>query len=532
MKISDKKLILFIMVMMFLNCVMLTNGHFLLIPNEKSACFQNILSKEISTKSYTEHSPISIISDSNFTDYGFPGEGTVQSPFIIANYNITTDAFLGVYVFNTTKHFIIRDCYIDAYHYGIAIERAATNSVTLENNECENHIYSGIYLTRTHNVTIQENECTNNDNGIHLTYSNYAEIINNFCMLNEVGIALLYSDYATITTSVCTQNAWGIALLVSEYYFITENILFQNTKGMEVNQSNNGSISDNEIEGSIEGLQIDTCTSVLILKNECLVNTWAITCFDSSLITIKENRCHSNIENGIFLDETTNSSILSNVCYNNNWAGIRSSICEDVYIAGNNCTNNGAEGIRLFYGNFKHVPPATVINNYCQDNNIGIGLYTAYSGLIANNTCKVNNIGLYLTESYYNEITNNIIENNIEYGVEIDELSVKNEIYQNDFICNNANGTSDGNSQAFDDGVLNKWYNEETNIGNYWSSLEEEQTEYYIDGDADARDPFPQKEPLNLTETDEATGYTVFSMLVLLFLSIGIAIVPRRGMDQ
>ncbi|MHA1592658.1 MAG: hypothetical protein ACTSUP_09320, partial [Candidatus Heimdallarchaeaceae archaeon] len=44
----------------------------------------------------TLHGPIEIITDDNFTDYGFPGSGTDVDPYIIQEYNITTTSGSGI----------------------------------------------------------------------------------------------------------------------------------------------------------------------------------------------------------------------------------------------------------------------------------------------------------------------------------------------------------------------------------------------------------------------------------------------------
>ncbi len=516
---------------LFLNSLICDNTHFTVleevsIPKSESYTLSIQQPTHITSTSYIEHDPIEILTDDDFQLYGFPGEGTEEEPYIIANYNITTGYYLGIYVFNTTKHFTIENCYIDADQYGIAIEKAAPNTVTINDNKCFNHIESGIYFTRSHNVTAQSNECYNNNIGILVTYSHNTVIIDNFCTYNEYGIGLLYSDYAVITENICAYNTWGIALLVSKFYTINENILFQNFKGMEVNQSNNGTISNNNVEGCIEGIKTVYCSSILITKNDCLFNTLAISCHDSDLITASENECYSNIGNGIYMDDTADSRILRNFCYNNTWSGISTTVCENMLIAENNCTENGYDGIRAFYGDFKFVPPITIINNFCKGNNMGIGLYTAYYGLVANNTCIANTRGIFLTESYYNTISSNIIKENIKYGINVDDDSVGNIFYQNDFINNNLEGTEQGNAQAFDSGVVNKWYNEETSTGNYWSDLQEGGEEYLLDGDAGATDPFPLTEPVHQTNpetTEEMTEESPIDVVIFIISLIGLS---------
>ncbi|MFW9921789.1 MAG: hypothetical protein ACFFDW_00675 [Candidatus Thorarchaeota archaeon] len=70
----------------------------------------------------------------------------------------------------------------------------------------------------------------------------------------------------------------------------------------------------------------------------------------------------------------------------------------------------------------------------------------------------------------------NLLEHNLEYGILV--MSVNATIWNNNFINNNYNNITEIHSQAKVDANytsfigLTKWYNEETQEGNYWSELE------------------------------------------------------------
>jgi len=70
----------------------------------------------------TTHAPIRINSDSEFnaTNGVTGGNGTAGNPYIIDNWNINaTGAGCGIYVGNTTKYFVIRNCTVyNASGYG------------------------------------------------------------------------------------------------------------------------------------------------------------------------------------------------------------------------------------------------------------------------------------------------------------------------------------------------------------------------------------------------------------------------------
>ncbi len=73
--------------------------------------------------------------------YNFNGSGTAENPFIIEGYNITTTDNIGINIEGTTKHFIVRNCYVYAENYGIYIYNATDGTATIENNTCSNHNY-------------------------------------------------------------------------------------------------------------------------------------------------------------------------------------------------------------------------------------------------------------------------------------------------------------------------------------------------------------------------------------------------------
>ncbi|MFW9852960.1 MAG: right-handed parallel beta-helix repeat-containing protein, partial [Candidatus Thorarchaeota archaeon] len=185
------------------------------------------------------HESIFIDNDNNFTDYGFSGAGTKNSPYIIENYNITTTVEYGLVVVNTTKHFIIRNCYVDAFQRGIKITNASDNTVTISNNICPNNNFAGIHISETNYVTVSNNTCPNT--------------------LAEGGIAIFHSSHVNITDNTCikTKQNYGIYIYKSHYCLITNNLVKENRlHGIYVSSESSNcvihhnSIIDNNLEGT------------------------------------------------------------------------------------------------------------------------------------------------------------------------------------------------------------------------------------------------------------------------------------------
>ncbi|MHA1346868.1 MAG: NosD domain-containing protein [Candidatus Heimdallarchaeaceae archaeon] len=422
------------------------------------------------------HPPIEILSDQDFIDYGFAGSGTEEEPYRIENYNITTLAYFGIRIENTTKYFIIQNCFIDAYYTGISVDGVAPFTVKVINNICANHNLYGIFLQRTDFMTVSGNECYNNKIGLAFQFADKIEISDNYCHNNsQSGIYIIFSNFITISNNTIYQSRYGIHCPHTQ-----ESIIESNT----VTNSSNA------------GLYIDSCRDIIIRENNCTDGYLGIFTAHSTLLTIQENNCDYNYANGIYLSDTNSSNIISNSCDYNKWSGIRIQVREDILIENNNSTNNLGSGIRTHHIDIWIYNPPIIRNNLCVENLYGIGIYSTDSATI----------------SY------NILLRNSEYGVFLDDDSNRNKIHHNDFIDNNENGTEYGESQGYDDGFGNEWYDTDSDEGNHWSN-HRGSDEYLIDGKAGSSDPYPFGEPLVYTPTDGANFNIIFIPITLLLIT-------------
>ena len=100
--------------------------------------------KDIKTRITNTHDPIYIDGDENLTttaaNEGWPGSGTIDDPFIIESYSITTNGSTAISINNTQVYFQIRNCEI--------------NSTTLMLN-------TGYQLVNVSHGTIMNNTATN-----------------------------------------------------------------------------------------------------------------------------------------------------------------------------------------------------------------------------------------------------------------------------------------------------------------------------------------------------------------------------------
>jgi hypothetical protein len=74
-----------------------------------------------------------INSDSDLEKHSMSGTGLKEDPYIIEEIRMK-EKFICINVENTTKHFIIRNCYIERSHKGICLNDVANGTATLDNN--------------------------------------------------------------------------------------------------------------------------------------------------------------------------------------------------------------------------------------------------------------------------------------------------------------------------------------------------------------------------------------------------------------
>ncbi len=147
------------------------------------------------------HSPIVIIEDGNFSDYDFPGNGTPANPFVIAYYNISTIGQVdGIYIFNTTKHFSIHDCYIssqDSNGFGVNLDNVAIDTAVIINNTCFNKGI-GLRAYYTESITILNNSIIipsgSFGNGMRLWCCSHS-IVENSTFIGGTKVLELYLHY-------------------------------------------------------------------------------------------------------------------------------------------------------------------------------------------------------------------------------------------------------------------------------------------------------------------------------------------------
>jgi len=329
-------------------------------------------------RSLVPRDPIVIVNDDNFTDYGFLGSGSSGEPYIIENYEIITSNDTGIYINGTTKHFVVRNCYVHAYWDGIVIEYAAEGTVSITNTTCSNNRGDGIRVFYSNNATLTNNICNNNyywrSKGISLSHSLGSTVINNTCNINVwYGIFVRYSPETILINNTCQANAIGIVL----EYSIGASII-------------------NSICTNNYGVGINWAFGIRIM--------------DSSKIIVTDNNCSNNANTGLAISSSPEAVIINNVCNNN-------------YLS-HGLIDYLSHGLSLYYS-----AGATLINNTCNNNKYqGIFVSSSAGSTLINNTLQNN--GFYVAEDSIESYLNYTLENNLINGkklgfyINLDELNL------------------------------------------------------------------------------------------------------------
>lgn len=320
-------------------------------PNEQKHLVPTSKPKSFSALSLTPHAPIEIISDENFTDYGFPGYGNFTHPYIIGNLSIT-NPFIGnsIYIKDTSKHFQIQNCFLSTEGYGIYIQDVSNGTVSIVNNYCRDS--SGIYLINATGSEILDNTCTlSSYEGIEAFNSDYLLIKNNTCIFNRfTGIYLYKCNYSLITNNNCSYNDLrGIYLKYSSFSNINSNIC--NFNNFDLDNS--------------YGIYVSNCESTNFSSNTCDYNSVGLRIYYSQEILIFNNSFKNNeLWDGISIRFASNFILTNNTCYKN-FFGIRAEYCNQSVFMFNQLQENRAQGIYLHQHSFDNV----LYYNYFKDNN-------------------------------------------------------------------------------------------------------------------------------------------------------------------
>ncbi|MFX1513353.1 MAG: nitrous oxide reductase family maturation protein NosD, partial [Promethearchaeota archaeon] len=226
---------------------------------------------------YTPHANISVNSDAELATVAVSGLGTEIDPYVLEGWNITTSGVPAISIKDTTKYFLIRNCWVNtgaAFNaHGIFIHNVTRRTATILNNICGNS-RNGIYIKKSGNSTVVNNLCSyNTQYGIYLDQSGNSTIANNTCYRNnDSAIFIRQSGYSTIVNNTCRESSYGIWIWNSKNSTVGNNICFQNTDCGILIQSPSMVVVKNICRENDEGIHYEGSTYSIVANNTCQEN--------------------------------------------------------------------------------------------------------------------------------------------------------------------------------------------------------------------------------------------------------------------
>lgn len=348
---------------------------------------------------YTLRGPILISGDADFTAANgvTGGSGTASDPYIIEGWEIDAPTAHGIQILDTNAHFAIRNCYVHDCGIGwgaICLFGCANGIVT--GNTCSNN-GCGLYLDLSGNNiprdnTLNNNDCSNNKYlGIWFFNARDNTLTNNNCSGNQFGIMLTSSGNNSLSGNNCSLNVYC---------------------GMDVFLSDNNTLRNNTCSGSDSGIYLDSSCNNTLTGNNCSGNGYGIDLSSSSDNTLTGNNCSDNYY-GINLSYSSNNTMSENNCSGNYWCGIRLARSSNNTMSDNNCPDNDLGIFVYSWSNHNDLS-----NNNCSYNYYGISLSLSSNNTLSGNDCWCNSDGIHLAESGSNILGNNNCSYNY-YGIEL-----------------------------------------------------------------------------------------------------------------
>lgn len=401
---------------------------------------------------YLLRPPIRINSNADFISANgvCSGSGSEVDPFIIEGVKINANGpGCGIYVGNTTNHFMVRNTYVhDAsgklgseYHRDTGIYLwNVENGIMVNNTLIDND--SGIRITGSRNNVIKDNEVTRKRTGIALRAGSYGNRISNNAVSEQSLTAII--SYDSFENTIVKNEIWacrdGIYLSASENIDIIDNHIVNNDAvGVYLyGNCNNNTIHTNTISNNEYGVFIrENSLDNIIEENQITYNSvQGIFLLGSSRNLVCFNDISSNAGTGIYIRDSSNENVLhNNTITGNQGTGVDQLSSSHTMIRDNTVSDND-RGIYLHSSNDN-----IVMNNIASSNSFDHGIYllACNRNEVVNNTVNSNiESGIYLRSSSYNTISSNKADHNTMYGIFLN-LSHENELSNND-IENNEHG--------------------------------------------------------------------------------------------
>ena len=240
------------------------------------------------------HSRITIRSDADFANQGWPGNGTFENPYLIADLHVRSyGGFYCIRITDTRVYFIISNCLVegdDSLYSVSGIEFFNVRNGLITNTTCINLDYGAI-LDDSQSIELVNSSFIKSDIGVLMTGSHFNALANN-TYTDYTGIHLTQSSNNWIALENFTDLSRGIYIEHSSNNWLTNNTCVNAARGIEVFETNSTKITYNTFRDcSVMGIDVSDSYFATILGNNCTNSYRGIYVFDASATEIINNTC-------------------------------------------------------------------------------------------------------------------------------------------------------------------------------------------------------------------------------------------------
>lgn len=333
--------------------------------------------RKIESQITTYHNPIYIDGDTNFTttavNEGWPGTGTMNDPFIIENYRITTNGSTAISINNTQVYFQIKNCVVESsiLMLNIAYYLVNVSHGKLLNNTATNYFW-GVYLWNCSDNRIEGNIFANHTWG--------------------VGFELYHSDANTLSYNVVDSERWGFQLSHSDSNILTHNRATNCSEdGFNLYDSNWNNLSANFIKDSGVGFYIRNSDSNNVNKNTVINNNNAVFLVDSFYNNLTTNNIFNGVD-GMRMMNSSRNVYTHNIVFNQTHGFSLESNCSYNSFSWNTVIDSDLHSFYMHSGSFNNI----TWNTFLTSREGGIGYSQIYN--------SGSNTGNNITFNHYDDL--------------------------------------------------------------------------------------------------------------------------------
>lgn len=339
---------------------------------------------------------------------------------------------------------------------------------------------------------------------------------------------------------------------VNHYFIIKDSFVENATKGgIRLQHVSNVIITNNIVsDNKGDGIFLNHTSDMLISKNIINSTQQAATFFDdqgisnfpfaidvtrSTNVIVEDNILHDNIDGIWFWINVKNSIIRRNVVNNHHFEGMGfgGGRANFPFLISNNNTiinntiSNARYGIWIFQDN-----PDDVIGSFVQDNIVtnsqqGLRIEKTSNITVQENNFNSGTRGIVIIATDNSTVSHNTLQNNTDYGLDLDLFSNNNFISENQFISNNQgdrqlNDRSLGDTNTVEFNYYNEWESPDANEDGYVD-------EPYEIGSSKV-DLFPLAQPTKPANPPPAAtaNWDIIPIILLTSSSLGVVTLYKR----